>query len=102
MAPSTSSISFWSTNIGLLTMFIFTLLPVGILQSLDNLNYGFWHARSNDFWNQEIIQFLGQIRLIPDTLIILGAVSLLIFMIKAMPHLKPATIAAGAAYPGQT
>ncbi|HBG17900.1 MAG TPA: nitric-oxide reductase large subunit [Desulfobulbaceae bacterium] len=96
------SLSFWSTNIGLLTMFVVTLLPVGILQSLDNLNYGFWHARSNDFWKQETIQFLGQVRLIPDTLIILGAVFLLIFMIKAMRHLKPATIAAGALYPAQT
>ena len=95
------SISFWSTNIGLLTMFLFTLLPVGVMQALDNLNNGFWHARSNDFWNQEIIQFLGQIRLIPDTLIIIGAVSLLIFMVKAMGHLKPVTIETGAPFPGQ-
>lgn len=94
------SLSFWSINIGLLTMFVVTLLPVGILQSLDNLNHGFWHARSNDFWKQETIQFLGQVRLLPDTLIIIGAVALLLFMIKAMRHLKPVTITAGAPYPG--
>jgi nitric oxide reductase subunit B len=93
------AISFWSTNIGLLAMFVLTLLPVGIMQSLDNLNYGFWHARSNDFWISPTIQFLGQIRLIPDTLIIIGALALLIFMIKAITRLKPVKIEAGATYP---
>lgn len=93
------SICFWSTNIGLLVMFAGTLLPVGILQSLDNLDHGFWHARSNDFWERGIVQFLGEARLVGDTLIIIGAVALLIFMIKAMRHLKEVTIASGEMYP---
>jgi nitric oxide reductase subunit B len=95
------SVSFWSTNIGLMLMFVGTLLPVGILQSLDNLNNGFWHARSNAFWERDIIQLLGQTRMVPDTLIIIGAIALLLFMIKAMRYLKPVTIASGTAYPVQ-
>ena len=80
-------------------MFVGTLLPVGILQSLDNLNNGFWHARSNAFWERDIIQFLGNTRILPDSLIIIGAIALLIFMIKAMRYLKPVTIESGTAYP---
>lgn len=92
--------SFWSTNIGLTIMFLFTLLPVGILQVLDNIRYGFWHARSNDFWNDPIIQFIGQTRLIPDTMIILGSGALLLFMIKAVTRLKPASIKGGESFDG--
>ena len=84
--------SFWSLNIGLLVMFLVTLLPVGLLHVLDNVKYGFWHARSDAFWNQDIIQTLGWIRLFPDTLIILGATALALFMLKAVMNLKPVEI----------
>ena len=86
---------FWSTNIGLLLMFVVTLLPVGILQVLDNINNGFWHARSDAFWSRDVILFLGQVRMIPDTLIIIGAGALVLFMFKAMQNLKPVTIHPG-------
>lgn len=88
-------VSFWSTNIGLLLMFAGTLLPVGILQVLDNIEFGFWHARSNGFWEQDIIQTLGNTRLVPDSLIILGSLALLLFMLKAMTKLKPVEISSG-------
>jgi len=88
-------IAFWGTNIGLFIMFLGTLLPVGILQVLDNLKYGFWHARSNAFWLQDSIQMIGKSRLVPDTLIIIGAVSLLLFMVKAIFKLKPVTVKSG-------
>lgn len=88
-------VSFWGTNIGLFVMFSTTLLPTGILQVLDNINNGFWHARSNDFWNQDIIQFLGQWRMVPDTLIIIGAVALFLFMLKVMVNLKKPEIQSG-------
>jgi hypothetical protein len=42
---------------------------------------------------------LGNTRIVPDTLIIIGAIALLLFMIKAMRHLKPVTIESGTAYP---
>lgn len=87
---------FWGSNIGLLIMFIFTLLPIGILQVLDNIKYGFWHARSDDFWAGDTIQILGQIRMIPDFMIIfLGAGCLLLFTLKAFMNLKPVEIGSG-------
>ena len=91
-------ISFWGTNIGLFLMFVCTLLPVGLLQVLDNIKYGFWHARSDTFWAQPTVKFLGWIRLFPDTLIIIGAGALLIFMLKALTHLKSVEVNSGEAF----
>ena len=88
-------VSFWGTNIGLFIMFAATLLPVGGLQVLDNIKYGFWHARSDEFWFQDTIQLLGQIRMLPDLLIILGAGALLLFMLKAITRLKPVEVQSG-------
>ncbi len=88
--------SFYGVNLGLLLMFLFTLLPTGIMQVIDNIQYGFWHARSNAFWEQPAIQFLGQLRMIPDILIIIpGAGGLVLFMLKALRNLKPATVEPG-------
>ncbi|MBI3986151.1 MAG: cbb3-type cytochrome c oxidase subunit I [Lentisphaerae bacterium] len=91
-------ITFWGTNIGLFLMFLLTLLPVGMLQVLDNVKYGFWHARSDAFWQQPVIQNLGMIRLVPDTLIGIGAVTLTLFMLKAITRLKPVEVQEGEAF----
>ncbi len=88
-------ITFWGTNIGLFIMFVGTLLPVGILQVLDNIKYGFWHARSNAFWENDVIQILGQTRILPDFLIIIGSGALLLFMLKAVTKIKPVEIKSG-------
>ena len=85
-------------NIGLVLMFVLTLLPVGLLQVLDNVDHGFWHARSNEFWQQGIIQVLGWIRLLPDTLIIIGAAALALFMLRAFCNLKPVEVAEGSTF----
>ena len=91
--------SFWGVNIGLAIMFMGTLLPVGILQVLDNIQYGFWHARSPEFWYNPVIQVIGQIRMIPDFLIILpGAGGLLLFMLKALTRLKPVEVQPGESF----
>ncbi len=92
-------VAFWGTNIGLFIMFAGTLLPNGILHVLDNIRYGFWHARSNAFWQKDMVQFLGQTRIIPDFLIIIGSGALLLFMLKAIAKLKPVTVNSGEAFP---
>lgn len=56
---------------------------------------GFWHARSNAFWESPTIQFLGQIRMIPDTLLIIGSGALLLFVLNAVTKLKPVEIKDG-------
>lgn len=91
-------LSFYGLNVGLFTMFLFTLLPVGILQTLDVYNYGAWYGKSAAFFNKPIIQFIGQIRMIPDTIIIvLGAFPLALFFLKAFFNMKPAQVKDGEA-----
>ncbi len=92
-------VSFWGVNIGLFLMFAGTLLPVGIIQVLDNIKYGFWHARSAEFWFKPIIQVIGQTRMVPDLLIIFpGAGGMLLFMLKALTKLKPVEIDPGESF----
>lgn len=84
--------SFAGMNGGLFLMAIFTLMPVGFMQTWDSFQHGLWHARSAEFYNQPLVQFIGQWRLIPDLIIIAGAVCLLVFVAQAMRNLKPVGI----------
>ncbi|MCK5077311.1 MAG: hypothetical protein KAR38_13095 [Calditrichia bacterium] len=70
-------------------MFLITLLPIGIAQTLASYRDGFWFARSSEFYNGNLVQILGQIRAIPDLImILLGALPLFIFLKKTYPKLK--------------
>ncbi len=86
-------VAFVGMNGGLFLMAIFTLLPVGFLQTWDSFAQGLWHARSAAFYDQELIRFFGQWRIIPDGIIILGALCLVLFVVRAMFSLKPVGIA---------
>ena len=65
---------FWGLNAGLMGMIVITLVPVGILQALESFNHGFWSARSFDFYRQPLIHQLLWLRMIPDTVFIVGGV----------------------------
>jgi len=72
-------VSFWGLNIGLGLMVVLNLFPGGILQLLDVLKNGYWHARSPDFLNQRVTTLIEWIRLPADSIfILLGVVPLLI------------------------
>ncbi len=86
------ALGFVGTNGGLFAMALFTLFPVGIMQLADSFTNGLWHARSPEFYNLPWVQFIGQWRLVPDLVIILGATCLVVFVAKSMLHLKPARI----------
>lgn len=77
----------------LFLMAIFTLLPVGFLQTWDSFQNGLWHARSSAFYERSEIQFIGQWRIIPDLIIIAGALCLVVFVVRAMLNLKPVGLA---------
>jgi len=91
-------LSFWTTNVGLFLMFVVTLLPTGILQMIDNYRYGFWHARSEEFWSGNAVHFIGQIRIVPDTMVLLGSVFLGLFMLKAMVNLRQVSVRSNEAF----
>jgi len=67
-------ISFWGLNIGLAGMVILQLFPSGVLQLLDVIKNGYWHARSLEFSGQQHIVNLAWLRLPADLLFIFGGV----------------------------
>ena len=54
--------AFWSLNIGLSAMALFTLLPIGVMQLIAALDHGYWFARSAEMMQQPIIQMLVWMR----------------------------------------
>jgi nitric oxide reductase subunit B len=72
-------LSFWGLNIGLALMVVLNLFPGGVLQLLDVLKNGYWHARGPDFLNDRITTLVEWIRLPADAIFILiGVIPLLI------------------------
>lgn len=59
-------VGFWGLNVGLLGMVLITLFPGGVLQLVDALNNGYWHARSQAFLGGSLIRFIEWVRLVPD------------------------------------
>jgi nitric oxide reductase subunit B len=59
-------VGFWGLNVGLLLMVLITLFPGGVLQLIDSLNYGYWHARSPAFLGGSLIKFIEWVRIVPD------------------------------------
>jgi nitric oxide reductase subunit B len=77
-------VSFWGLNIGLALMVVMNLFPGGVLQFLDVLKNGYWHARSPEFLNQRMTTLIEWIRLPADAVfILLGVVPILIAVMRA-------------------
>jgi len=72
-------VSFWGLNVGLAGMVVLNLFPAGVLQFLDVLKNGYWHARGPEFLNGRMTTLLEWMRLPADAVFILfGVVPLLI------------------------
>jgi nitric oxide reductase subunit B len=67
-------VGFWGVNIGLMGMIVITLVPIGVLQALESFEHGFWSARSLEFYRQPVVSTLLWLRMIPDTIFIVGGV----------------------------
>jgi len=67
-------ISFWGLNIGLGLMVVSNLFPGGVLQLIDVLNHGYWHARSPEFLNERIVRYIEWARLPADGVFIAAGV----------------------------
>jgi nitric oxide reductase subunit B len=82
-------ISFWGLNIGLAGMVILQLFPSGVLQLLDVIKNGYWHARSLEFSGQQHIVNLAWLRLPADLLFIFaGVLPLLIAVIMSYFNMR--------------
>jgi len=73
---------FWSTNIGLLTMALLSLLPVGIWQAIESIEHGMWYARSAELMQQPAMVTLKWLRAIGDTIFGFGVLALCWFVFE--------------------
>ena len=67
-------ISFWGLNIGLALMVVSNLFPGGVLQLVDVLNHGYWHARGPEFLNERTVRYVEWARLPADVIFIVAGV----------------------------
>ncbi|MCB1018570.1 MAG: nitric-oxide reductase large subunit [Planctomycetes bacterium] len=86
------TISFWGLNVGLAGMCAITLAPVGFMQMAHAEAHGFWAARSLEFYQQDSVQLLLWLRMIPDSIfIVAGVLPLLGGLLVGFRNLRPAT-----------
>ncbi|MHC5212021.1 MAG: nitric-oxide reductase large subunit [Planctomycetota bacterium] len=84
--------SFWGLNIGLFGMIALTLTPVGVMQLQHAAEFGFWSARSLEFYQQDTVQTLLWLRMLPDVIFIgFGVVPLLLGLLHAFRNPRPLT-----------
>ena len=67
-------VSFWGLNIGLALMVILSLFPGGVLQLVDAIKNGYWHARSAEFMGGKTMKTFEWIRLPADMIFIVFGV----------------------------
>jgi nitric oxide reductase subunit B len=72
--------AFWSINIGLATMVLFSVLPIGLAQTVASVKEGLWYARSAEFLQQPTMVTLKWMRVFGDTLFAAGTLSLVWFI----------------------
>jgi nitric oxide reductase subunit B len=70
------ALAFWCINIGLLTMVLISLLPVGLMQAWASVEYGTWYARSSEFLQTPTMNTLRWLRVIGDTIFAFGTLVL--------------------------
>jgi len=82
--------SFWLLNIGLFAMVVFSLLPVGLLQTQASVEVGYWYARSAEFMQTPLMTALRWARVLGDTLFAAGAVAFVYFTLTLLRPARPA------------
>lgn len=80
--------SFWLINIGLFSMVVFSLLPVGLLQTWASVEHGYWYARSSEFLQTNTMQTLRWLRVFGDSIFAIGAIILVYFVFQLSIQFK--------------
>jgi nitric oxide reductase subunit B len=83
------SFAFWAINAGMLLMLVASLLPIGLLQTLESVQNGYWSARSAEFMQTSLMQNLRWARVLGDSIFGLGAFAFVWFALDLMlrkPH----------------
>ena len=76
--------SFWCLNGGLAWMVCVNLFPIGVLQFQDALANGYSHARRPEFFARTDVRVLEWLRLVGDTVFIVGGIGPLVYLALRM------------------
>ncbi len=76
--------AFWAINLGMLAEIMFSLLPIGLLQTYQSVSQGYWSARSPEFMQTDLMQTLRWMRMVGDTIFAIGAIAWVWFAINLM------------------
>lgn len=74
--------AFWAINVGMLMEMVLSLLPIGLLQTVESITVGYWSARSPEFMQTGVIQSLRWMRILGDTVFAIGAIAFVWFAIS--------------------
>ncbi len=74
--------AFWAMNIGLFCMCVFSLLPVGLMQTWASVEHGYWYARSSEFLQTPIMNFWRWMRVPGDTIFAAGCFAYVFFIVR--------------------
>ena len=77
-------VAFWAINIGMLLEILLSLLPIGLLQTYQSVSVGYWSARSPEFMQTNLMQFLRWMRMVGDTTFGIGAFAFVYFVLNLM------------------
>jgi nitric oxide reductase subunit B len=61
------------------------------MQLKEAFQHGYWASRSPAFLQQDIVQNLLTLRSIPDTIFLIGVITLMVFSVKSLFHLRKPT-----------
>lgn len=65
---------------GQMAMCVLSLLPMGLMQTWASVDHGYWYARSPEFLQTDLMQWLRWMRVPGDTIFFLGATALVLFV----------------------
>jgi nitric oxide reductase subunit B len=89
-------VGFWGLNGGLLMMVVMSLFPAGVLQLVDVLENGYWHARSIAYTGGDLARLLEWCRLPGDLVfIVFGVVPIAIAAVRAYIKASEAMLTEG-------
>lgn len=89
--------AFWAINIGMLMEIVLSLLPIGLMQTYQSVAVGYWSARSPEFMQTDLMQFLRWMRILGDMVFAIGAVAFVYFALDLIfrnPKLHKASLKA--------
>lgn len=72
--------AFWTINVGLATMVLVSLLPIGFLQTWESVEVGYWSSRSAEFLYSPTITVFKWLRAPGDTIFAIGILALVLFV----------------------